>query len=183
MTDGRKPKTSRIRKARQLYPKKLSATEPSASPGAREDETPSDGGANQEFVDPFQRLIEEIGTRTELRTREFYLRGTNIRAVLLFLNELADSNMINCISMCVLRFGAMICAGVLFGVIFYFLILSIHLVKLKSFGVPYVAPVAPIYLSDWKDFVLRLPQKMMTMRPKMLFTQDEIHLRSPTRRK
>ncbi|SMP33504.1 hypothetical protein SAMN06265361_1105 [Laceyella tengchongensis] len=95
MADGRKPKTSRIRKARQLSPKKLSATEPSASPGAREDETPSGGGKNQEFVDPFQRLIEEIGTRTELRTREFYLRGTNIRAVLLFLNELADSNMLN----------------------------------------------------------------------------------------
>jgi spore germination protein len=540
MTDGRKPKTSRIRKARQLSPKKLSATEPSASPGAREDETPSDGGANQEFVDPFQRLIEEKGTRTELRTREFYLRGTNIRAVLLFLNELADSKMINehvlkpllinfrlsdeadganmpsnlldiikdrfltvndvikvavsdvsshifhgnaalwiegadevlvvntknkksrkfaepltealvrgprlgfneslqdnlailrqqvanpnlsvitkhvgqrtkkelaivyfagivnedllqeverridnmielddipesgyieqlieenhmtlfpqlqsterpdrivaallegrvvilldgtpfaliapvtfamllqspedyyerwipgslirllryfaafltiflpsiyiafvsfhqglipttlaisiaatregvpfpsiiesfvmeiaieilreaglrlpkpvgqtvglvgglvigeaavqagivspimvivvsltaissfvipqyagGISMRVLRFGAMICAGVLglFGVIFYFLILSIHLVKLKSFGVPYVSPAAPIYLSDWKDFVLRLPQKMMTRRPKMLFTQDEIRLRSPTKRK
>jgi spore germination protein len=540
MTDGRKPKTSRIRKARQLSPKKLSATEPSASPGAREDETPSGGGANQAFVDPFQRLIEEKGTRTELRTREFYLRGTNIRAVLLFLNELADSKMINehvlkpllinfrlsdeadganmpsnlldiikdrfltvndvikvavsdvsshifhgnaalwiegadevlvintknkksrkfaepltealvrgprlgfneslqdnlailrqqvanpnlsvitkhvgqrtkkelaivyfagivnedllqeverridnmielddipesgyieqlieenhmtlfpqlqsterpdrivaallegrvvilldgipfaliapvtfamllqspedyyerwipgslirllryfaafltiflpsiyiafvsfhqglipttlaisiaatregvpfpsiiesfvmeiaieilreaglrlpkpvgqtvglvgglvigeaavqagivspimvivvsltaissfvipqyagGISMRVLRFGAMICAGVLglFGVIFYFLILSIHLVKLKSFGVPYVSPAAPIYLSDWKDFVLRLPQKMMTRRPKMLFTQDEIRLRSPTKRK
>jgi spore germination protein len=89
------------------------------------------------------------------------------------------------ISMRVLRFGAMICAGVLglFGVIFYFLILSIHLVKLKSFGVPYVSPAAPIYLSDWKDFVLRLPQKMMTRRPKMLFTQDEIRLRSPTKRK
>ncbi|MCD2476099.1 spore germination protein, partial [Staphylococcus aureus] len=46
------------------------------------------------------------------------------------------------IALRMLRFGAMFCAAVfgLFGVIMYYLLLSSHVVKLKSFGVPYASP-------------------------------------------
>ncbi|MFC7443118.1 spore germination protein [Laceyella putida] len=91
------------------------------------------------------------------------------------------------ISLRLLRFGAMVCAAVLglFGVIFFFLIILIHLVKLKSFGVPYIAPAAPIRWSDWKDFLIRLPQGISDKRPQMLFPKDQVRMRqtSPTKRK
>lgn len=91
------------------------------------------------------------------------------------------------ISFRMLRFAVMVCAGVLglYGVIFFFLMLSIHLVKLKSFGVPYIAPAAPFRLSDWKDYIFRLPQLVMTQRPKMLFVKDQTRLphTSPPKRK
>lgn len=75
-----------------------------------------------------------------------------------------------------LRFGAMFCAAVfgLYGVVLFFLLLCSHLVKLKSFGVPYVSPAVPYRLSDWKDFMVRMPLMMMKRRPKMLHTKDPI---------
>jgi spore germination protein len=74
----------------------------------------------------------------------------------------------------ILRFVAMICAAVfgLYGVILFFLLLCSHLVKLKSFGVPYASPVVPYRLNDWKDFMVRMPLMMMKRRPKMMQTKD-----------
>lgn len=62
----------------------------------------------------------------------------------------------------------------LFGVVLFFLFLCSHLVKLKSFGVPYVSPTIPYRASDWKDFMVRMPLMMMKRRPKMLHTKDPI---------
>ncbi|RBW68055.1 spore germination protein [Bacillus taeanensis] len=75
-----------------------------------------------------------------------------------------------------LRFAAMFCAAVfgLYGLILFFLFLSSHLVKLKSFGVPYVSPPIPYRLSDWKDFMVRMPLQTMKRRPKMLHTKDPV---------
>ncbi len=80
------------------------------------------------------------------------------------------------ITLRILRFVAMFCAAVfgLYGIILFFLILCSHLVKLKSFGVPYVSPAVPYRISDWKDFILRMPLSMMKRRPKMLDTKDSI---------
>lgn len=78
------------------------------------------------------------------------------------------------ISLRMLRFAAMFCAAVfgLYGVIMFFLLLSCHAVKLKSFGVPYASPAVPYRLNDWKDFIIRMPISMMRRRPKMIKTND-----------
>lgn len=78
------------------------------------------------------------------------------------------------ISLRMLRFGAMFFAALfgLYGVILFFLLLCSHLVKLKSFGVPYVSPTVPYRASDWKDFMVRMPLMMMKRRPKLLHTKD-----------
>jgi spore germination protein len=76
----------------------------------------------------------------------------------------------------ILRFVAMFSAALfgLYGVILFFLFLCSHLVKLKSFGVPYASPAVPYRLSDWKDFMVRMPLQMMKRRPKMMHTKDQI---------
>ncbi|AJS58838.1 spore germination protein [Paenibacillus sp. IHBB 10380] len=78
------------------------------------------------------------------------------------------------ITLRLLRFLAMFCAAVLgaYGTILFFLLLFSHLVKLKSFGVPYISPAAPYRLDDWKDFIFRLPFKVMKRRPLMMKTKD-----------
>ncbi len=78
------------------------------------------------------------------------------------------------ITLRLLRFPAMFCAAVLgaYGTILFFLLLFSHLVKLKSFGVPYMSPVVPYRLDDWKDFIFRLPFKVMKRRPLMMKTKD-----------
>lgn len=76
----------------------------------------------------------------------------------------------------ILRFVAMFGAGLfgLYGVILFFLFLCSHLVKLKSFGVPYASPAVPYRLSDLKDLMVRMPLQMMKLRPKMMHTKDQI---------
>jgi spore germination protein len=80
------------------------------------------------------------------------------------------------ITLRILRFVAMFCAAVygLYGVILFSLFLCSHMVKLKSFGVPYVSPAVPYQIKDWKDFIIRVPVHMMKRRPKMMHTKDSI---------
>ncbi|MFB7139743.1 spore germination protein [Gottfriedia sp. NPDC056225] len=77
------------------------------------------------------------------------------------------------IALRMLRFISMIFASIfgLYGVVLFFLLLCSHLVKLKSFGVPYLSPAAPLRFSDWKDFIVRAPSFMMKNRPKSLQTK------------
>jgi spore germination protein len=74
----------------------------------------------------------------------------------------------------ILRFGFMIAASVLglYGIILVYIMINIHVVNLKSFGIPYSTPFAPTMLSDWKDLVIRAPMTMLTKRPKYLATED-----------
>ncbi|MGO4886218.1 spore germination protein [Anaerobacillus sp. MEB173] len=83
------------------------------------------------------------------------------------------------ITLRILRFVAMFSAAVfgLYGVILFILFLLSHLVKLKSFGVPYVSPAVPYRVSDWKDFMVRMPLQMMKRRPKMMHTINSIRKR------
>jgi spore germination protein len=80
------------------------------------------------------------------------------------------------ITLRILRFPAMICAATfgLYGVILFFLLMTSHLVKLKSFGVPYLSPAVPYRLSEWKDLIVRMPLMMMKRRPKMMHTKNPI---------
>ncbi|WP_225999767.1 spore germination protein [Paenibacillus sp. BJ-4] len=78
------------------------------------------------------------------------------------------------ITLRLLRFAGMLFAAVLgmFGTILFFLLICIHLTKLKSFGVPYITPFTPIRLKDWKDLYIRVPLSLMKRRPAMMKTQQ-----------
>jgi spore germination protein KA len=55
----------------------------------------------------------------------------------------------------------------MFGVFIGIVLLMLHLSSLRSFGVPYMAPVGPFSFRDQKDVILRVPQPSMTTRPSM----------------
>ncbi|MEH6941608.1 spore germination protein [Bacillus sp. JJ722] len=60
-----------------------------------------------------------------------------------------------------LRFGAMLFASVfgVFGTTLYFIILTIHLAKLKSFNESYFEPSMFIEKKTWKDALIRFPRR------------------------
>ncbi len=66
-----------------------------------------------------------------------------------------------------LRVALTIMAGFLgaFGVIIGLLGLLIHLASLRSFGAPYLSPVAPFFATDLKDVIVRAPWWAMLFRP------------------
>ncbi|WP_164670184.1 spore germination protein [Virgibacillus doumboii] len=78
------------------------------------------------------------------------------------------------ISFRLLRFAFMIAAAVLglYGVILIYIMVNIHIVNLRSFGVPFSSPFAPFFFKDFKDLVLRAPITMLTRRPGYLQTDD-----------
>ncbi|WP_232331179.1 spore germination protein [Thermoactinomyces sp. CICC 10521] len=80
------------------------------------------------------------------------------------------------IALRLLRFLAMFSAALfgLYGVILFFLAITIHLCRLESFGVPYVAPTIPYSLYEWKDFIIRFPLRNMKQRPKMMNTKNPV---------
>ncbi len=69
----------------------------------------------------------------------------------------------------------MILAGTLglYGIMLGYIMINVHLVKLKSFGVNYTSPFVPYRLKDWKDLVIRAPMMAMKQRPQMMKTQDK----------
>jgi spore germination protein len=76
------------------------------------------------------------------------------------------------LSMRLIRFPIMIMAGSfgLFGIIVSIFLIYLHLVSLRSFGTPYLAPLAPMRLQDWKDAVVRAPWWSMHTRPELYGT-------------
>lgn len=78
------------------------------------------------------------------------------------------------------RLFLMIWAAVLgiFGVLMGSLILLIHLIKLRSFGVPYLAPLAPGNLDDLQDVLIKAPTWVLNTRPRILGTWNSIRGRS-----
>lgn len=75
-----------------------------------------------------------------------------------------------------LRFPTMFLAAVLglYGVVLAFILINIHMVAMKSFGINYLAPFVPYRINDWKDLIIRVPIKMMITRPVMTEPQDMI---------
>ncbi|MGI5876732.1 MAG: spore germination protein [Dethiobacteria bacterium] len=55
----------------------------------------------------------------------------------------------------------------LLGVQFGLLILLVHLVSLRSFGLPYLAPFGPFIREDIKDSLINLSWWQMVFRPKL----------------
>lgn len=74
------------------------------------------------------------------------------------------------ISIRILRFCFMILAATfgLFGIIFGLIIMVAHMANLRSFGVPYLTPMAPFIIQDQKDVFLRFPLWGMFARPRLI---------------
>ena len=54
--------------------------------------------------------------------------------------------------------------GILTGMLFTLL----HLASLRSFGVPYLAPLAPVIPADLKDVLVRAPIWALRTRPRLI---------------
>ncbi|ADL13445.1 spore germination protein [Acetohalobium arabaticum] len=59
-----------------------------------------------------------------------------------------------------------------FGITLAVLWITMHLTNLRSFGIPFMRPVAPLQLQDLKDFFMRVPYLVMNTRPKSLETEE-----------
>lgn len=52
-----------------------------------------------------------------------------------------------------------------------------HMASLKSFNTPYLQPVAPLVLSEWKDTFVRAPSMLMKNRPKTYASSNNLRRR------
>jgi len=70
----------------------------------------------------------------------------------------------------ILRYIYLTLAGIAggFGVIMGLLATLMHLASLRSFGTPYLWPVAPLDLAGLKDVFIRMPLWTMSKRPKAI---------------
>lgn len=62
----------------------------------------------------------------------------------------------------------------LFGITIGLIALVLHLCSLRSFGVPYMSPIAPFNLSDQKDTLIVLPKWKMTTRPRLISQKNNV---------
>lgn len=78
------------------------------------------------------------------------------------------------ISVRMLRFVFMALAASfgLVGITIGLIALLLHLCSLRSFGVPYMSPLAPFNLSDQEDTFIRLPRWKMFTRPRLINQQN-----------
>lgn len=76
----------------------------------------------------------------------------------------------------IIRFLLIIASAVLglYGIVIGLIIVLIHLIKLQSFGVPYLAPIVNPDIHDFKDVYVRMPLKYMIRRPSYMNTGDKI---------
>ncbi|WP_379135693.1 spore germination protein [Paenibacillus sp. sgz500958] len=67
-----------------------------------------------------------------------------------------------------IRFVMMLIASTLglFGIMSFLIVLLIHMAGLRSFGVPYLSPLAPMTPRYLKDILIRVPLWNLTTRPK-----------------
>ncbi|MGF9700688.1 spore germination protein [Paenibacillus sp. MABNR03] len=80
------------------------------------------------------------------------------------------------ISVRILRFVLMILAAAFgfYGILMILLITVTHLCSLRSFGVSYMSPFAPLIQQDLKDTIFRVPWARMKTRPLSTGTADEV---------
>lgn len=75
-----------------------------------------------------------------------------------------------------IRFILIILAAALglYGMVLGLILVLIHLVRLKSFTIPYLAPIVCPSFKDFKDLFIRLPLKYLKERPRYMKTEDKI---------
>ena len=73
-----------------------------------------------------------------------------------------------------IRFILIIVASILglYGVLLVLVFMVAHLSSLRSFGVPYLSPVAPFVVEDQKDVFIRFPLWSINKRPSYLSTNE-----------
>lgn len=83
------------------------------------------------------------------------------------------------ISIRMLRFFMIVLAGTLglYGIFVGILIILIHLAKLRSFGIPFLSPLAPLDISGLKNTLVRAPWWAMISRPGFMETKDGQRIR------
>lgn len=69
-------------------------------------------------------------------------------------------------------FMAIAAAFGLFGITIGLIALILHLCSLRSFGIPYMSPLAPFNISDQKDTLIRLPKWKLFTRPRLINQQN-----------
>lgn len=76
----------------------------------------------------------------------------------------------------IIRFILIIASAIigLYGIMIGMIILLIHLIKLKSFGKPYLSPLVNPNIRDFKDMFIRFPLKYFKKRPEYMKTKDKI---------
>ncbi|MBT2700872.1 spore germination protein [Bacillus sp. ISL-40] len=69
-----------------------------------------------------------------------------------------------------LRFFMMMLAASfgLYGIGLGVIVLVAHTCSIRSFGIPYLAPFAPIIFADWKDTIIRFPKPFLSKRPRLI---------------
>ncbi|MFD2171288.1 spore germination protein [Tumebacillus lipolyticus] len=77
-----------------------------------------------------------------------------------------------------LRFPMIVLAGTfgLYGITLGLLAILIHTTSLRSFGVPYLTPLAPLMISNLRDVLLRAPWWAMNLRPRLVAKQNIVRV-------
>lgn len=73
-------------------------------------------------------------------------------------------------AMALMRLFFLLCASSLgfFGLLMGILLITIHLIKLRSFGIPYLYPIAPLNFAELNDVFIRAPLWTQIFRPRLL---------------
>ncbi|MBM4765141.1 spore germination protein [Bacillus sp. B15-48] len=89
--------------------------------------------------------------------------GTAIASFTIPLNQMMNAARL-------IRFIMMIFAASfgLYGLGIAVILLVAHTCSIRSFGIPYLAPFAPLILADWKDTIIRLPRPLLSKRPRLI---------------
>lgn len=79
-------------------------------------------------------------------------------------------------SMRIIRFTLIIAASIIgfYGITLLSLIYLIHLIRLKSFGIPYMSPIVNMRNDDLKDTFIRSPLQYFKKRPSFLNPGDKV---------
>ncbi|ANB60261.1 spore germination protein [Anoxybacteroides amylolyticum] len=74
------------------------------------------------------------------------------------------------ISARLIRFLLMVLAALFgfYGILIGIVLMTLHLCSLRSFGVPYMSPLAPLILSNIRDTLVRFPMWALTERPRLI---------------
>ncbi|WP_081666980.1 spore germination protein [Paenibacillus pinihumi] len=67
----------------------------------------------------------------------------------------------------------------LFGILIGLFALTLHLCSLRSFGVPYMAPLAPYIRQDQKDNLIRLPHWALTVKQRLIRQRGTVDKQQP----
>jgi spore germination protein KA len=66
----------------------------------------------------------------------------------------------------------------LWGIVMLGIVVVGHLASIRSFGIPYLSPVAPLMLPDMKDVIIRAPWWAMRQRPRQFEPVNEVRGKS-----